>query len=658
MGIKKKFLALAGCICLIVFIISCISYYIAHKNLEASVEKELLNSVNTQEISLNSWLMEKAKPGLSAAALFSRIDGTVDNNRMIDMLSLGSNDKEILNLSNGNEDGVFVSFAGGDVTGKKDSRQRPWYKDAKKAGKLVFTDAYKDATFPDTMVISAAIPYNDKNGQFRGAICDDISLKTLEKVVSTIKYEGHGQGFIIERTGKILASANKKENFTEVKDNALLKDQFNNMLQNKTGYFLATANGEKVVVAYTTVRSTNWLVGISVPEAIVFGKVASLKWIYGGLGLLALIILVFISLRFSAQITGNVIRLKKHADELSNGNFKIDDLAVTSTDEFADLTNAFNSMSHNIRSLIKNINAASDQVSTASTDLSHNAQQSAEAANNVAETVTHIANNMETQIANVNTAKNEVDTVFLDITKVTEKTNAIEKTSAKSADAAQQGKTLMENAVGKMENIEKSVLHLADIVQKLGDNSSEIGQIIDTISAIADQTNLLALNAAIEAARAGEHGKGFAVVAEEVRKLAAESQEAAEKIKDHISSIQQDTSSAVSAMETGTKEVQEGTSTIRDVGSQFVNIMKMVNEIKTQIDDISTSVTSVSNGATNIVRSVNHIDEDSHKTSDYTQTIAAAAEEQSASTEEIASAARTLSDMAEKLHATTKQFKI
>jgi methyl-accepting chemotaxis protein len=85
-------------------------------------------------------------------------------------------------------------------------------------------------------------------------------------------------------------------------------------------------------------------------------------------------------------------------------------------------------------------------------------------------------------------------------------------------------------------------------VSKLGDSSTEIGQVIKVITSIAQQTNLLALNATIEAARAGEAGKGFAVVANEVKELAKETAKATEDISRKIEAIQSDTKAAVEAI--------------------------------------------------------------------------------------------------------------
>ena len=72
---------------------------------------------------------------------------------------------------------------------------------------------------------------------------------------------------------------------------------------------------------------------------------------------------------------------------------------------------------------------------------------------------------------------------------------------------------------------------------KLGESSTQIGEVVKVITAIAEQTNLLALNATIEAARAGEAGKGFAVVANEVQSLAAETAKATEEISSQIAEI-------------------------------------------------------------------------------------------------------------------------
>ena len=86
-------------------------------------------------------------------------------------------------------------------------------------------------------------------------------------------------------------------------------------------------------------------------------------------------------------------------------------------------------------------------------------------------------------------------------------------------------------------------------VAKLGDSSAEIGNVVKVITSIAEQTNLLALNATIEAARAGDAGRGFAVVAGEVKDLAQETARATEDISRRVAAIQADTEGAVSSIE-------------------------------------------------------------------------------------------------------------
>lgn len=69
------------------------------------------------------------------------------------------------------------------------------------------------------------------------------------------------------------------------------------------------------------------------------------------------------------------------------------------------------------------------------------------------------------------------------------------------------------------------------------------------ITSIAQQTNLLALNATIEAARAGAAGKGFAVVAGEVKELAKQTAQATQEIGQKIGAIQSDATASVQAIE-------------------------------------------------------------------------------------------------------------
>lgn len=108
-------------------------------------------------------------------------------------------------------------------------------------------------------------------------------------------------------------------------------------------------------------------------------------------------------------------------------------------------------------------------------------------------------------------------------------------------------------------------------ITSLSQSVNSVTSIVDVISAIADQTNLLALNAAIEAARAGEHGRGFSVVADEVRQLAAKTQESLQQISTRLEQLQ-----------TATDSIQ---TTILDIERASANQQHIADELqKTAIE--------------------------------------------------------------------------
>ena len=656
MRLRQKFMTLAWLMALSITAVCIISYYFASDELQSSVDSELRTTVNKESAQLNGWLETKKAFGESTSNVLTSLNGNMALLKSQEILGTITSDKEILDMAFALEDKYIACYYAGDITGKLDPTTRAWFNNARDLDKAFFTAPYVDVN-TNVYIVSIGVPVK-ANGKFIGATCLDLSLEVLSEQVKHMQYHGEGAGIITEADGNILATAQFGEPTKSFKDIDGLGNHFDEMARTGNGYFEVTIDGEDMFFAYSTVPATGWLIGITVPSSAVFAPLRNLRILFGVLIVIGFVSAFGICLLFAKKITTPVAALEEYSIQLAKGNLTMKNLPVTSNDEIGALTRDFNAMKENLQKLILKMSTNSQQVAASSQELTASSQSSADASVHVAETVNEVSDAVNMQMKNINAAKGNVDTIFKDIKGVEEKSKIVADTSNQTADAAHKGSQLMGNAVDSIGRIEKNVTASANVVKKLGEDSRQIGQIVETIAAISRQTNLLALNAAIEAASAGEHGKGFAVVAEEVRKLAAQSQESAEQIKERIDSVQEDTEEAVEVMQASNNEVKTGTAAIREVGEQFGHIMSMVNGIKTQMDDINSSVQTVSREAAAIVKMVDSIDEISKKTADNMKAISASTEEQSASNEEIAAASQALSKMAEDMQDAVGQFKV
>jgi methyl-accepting chemotaxis protein len=285
---------------------------------------------------------------------------------------------------------------------------------------------------------------------------------------------------------------------------------------------------------------------------------------------------IFVAIFLSRAIAGATQSVLVQAEAIAAGDLTRDDLKVRSKDELGDLTTAINKMSASLKRMILAITENAMHVASASEELNSTSQQitaNSEETSAQADVVSKAAQTVSQNLQTVATGAEEMGASIKEIAK-----NATEAARV---------------ATGAVKVAETTTA----TVSKLGDSSTEIGQVIKVITSIAQQTNLLALNATIEAARAGEAGKGFAVVANEVKELAKETAKATEDISRKIEAIQTDTKAAVDAIASISGVINQ----INDISS---TIASAVEEQNATTNEMSRNVSEAANGSNQITSNV------------------------------------------------------
>ncbi len=178
-----------------------------------------------------------------------------------------------------------------------------------------------------------------------------------------------------------------------------------------------------------------------------------------------------------------------------------------------------------------------------------------------------------------------------------------ENTRQKASDGA----GLVNKVVNSINAVNQVASNLQGNMQELGRQAESIGGVMNVISDIADQTNLLALNAAIEAARAGEAGRGFAVVADEVRKLAEKTMQATKEVGDNINAIQDSAHKNINEVNEAVKSVTDATELANSSGEALREIVALASANSSVVASIATAAEEQSATSEEINRALDEV---------------------------------------------------
>ncbi|QWU15953.1 methyl-accepting chemotaxis sensory transducer with TarH sensor [Paenibacillus sophorae] len=526
-----------------------------------------------------------------------------------------------------------------------DPRSEDAYVSAVKKGKgVVISPVFNNANKETVVSLSSVL--KDGNGVF----VIQLNLKQLAGLVD-LKVGKKGYILIMDSGKRFVVHP------TEPLGQVSSRDFVNRMFEKGSGTFEYTFNGEEKSLTYMVNKLTGWRIAGTINTSEITGA-------SDGIRTTALIV-IFVSVLIGMVPIFFIIRslllplsrLSKATEVISKGDLS-QDIGSFGRDEIGQLASNFKTMVASLREMIFGVQEMTDNVSSSAAELTAGAEQTTKAIEHVTIAIQEVAYGNEQQVKSINKGMEGSVATTAEVKSISANMDEVSVMMDKATRSAAEGNDSVIQVVDKINSIHETVEELGAVIDKLNERSGRIVGIVGIISGIARQTNLLALNASIEAARAGEHGRGFAVVATEVRKLAEESEKSASQISGVISSIHSEVKAAIETMNNAKEKVSEGIMAVDTTGRSFSRIRRAVKGAAEKIEAMCEGGRTLSQEADGMEQAMEVIRIISQETSANTETISAAAQQQLASVEEIASSSSDLSRLADELQDLVSRFKL
>ena len=536
-----------------------------------SLVNETQNKLSFHVTELEQLMQFRINAIATGAEQFDPSLSDADNQKLVNLLAKSTG---ISNVIMTYEDGR--NYMSVESSNQFDFRTRDWYKAAKVASSVALTDIYQDKVTGEK-VVSATMPVK-QGGQVVGVLLGDIQLGEIISTVSNMRFAG-GAATLTDQNAVFFASDDPNDigrTPSQVSPNFIEMERMFSSQQN--GHLTFPYLGIQFDGYFQRVNLTDnmyWTLMVFVDQATALAHVDKAEQesiITGFLLFLVSFGAIFVILHYAYK---PLLGLKSAVLDLSQGNGDLTQrLEVNSNDDLGQISQGFNQFVENLQQMMLQISNASESISSSLVQLGQTAKE------NESKLLTH-----SSETEQVVTAITEMSEGARTVAENVHQSNRI--TEAASGEA-QSSLDIVNNAVSTVSALVTEVDDMANRIVSMKQDANRISDVLTVIGEISEQTNLLALNAAIEAARAGEQGRGFAVVADEVRALAARTQNSTTEISDMLSQLLDGTESVVRAME-ATKDQCQSTAEKTSEVSESLGMMTV--SVK-EIDDVSTQISA------------------------------------------------------------------